>query len=242
MGHGGSNAVGELRTLWRRWTRIVGLFARRQRARRFVDPQKYDALHKDLVDACSSLAGMVDETDRMYLQGLEQLVLPWVSTQSFRQADRDILADLFNRCRQVDRDLGGRLLSMPDWRSAAPPGPDCSGRCRPRGGDLVGCRPLLSHADAQPYHARLALVVDHALTLRTGLAHPWSGDRHGFQLHGVAYGATVNTAWLEASNLSSRPTENPDAAEMSAETATGCRHGGTGDCAARLRHARAGSD
>lgn len=114
--HSGSNAVAELRSLWRRWTRIVGLFARRQRARRYVDAEMYGTLHRDLLDSCASLSAMVDEDERVFVESLEQLVLPWVSTQSFRQTDRDILSDLFNRCRAVERELSGRLWSMPDWR------------------------------------------------------------------------------------------------------------------------------
>lgn len=121
MQRGGLNAVAELRSLWQRWTRIVEMFARRQRARRRVDPEVYENLHRDILDCCASLSEMVDDEERLYLESLAQLALPWVTTQSFKQADRDILADLFNRCRAVDRELSGRLWSMPDWRKPLRP-------------------------------------------------------------------------------------------------------------------------
>lgn len=113
---GESNAITELRAHWHEWTRIVGLFARRRRARRSVDARGYAELQAELVGACRSLEEMADAEDKPYFRSLEQLAGPWVSIQSFRATDREILEGLFRRCLIVERELGGRTWSLPDLR------------------------------------------------------------------------------------------------------------------------------
>jgi hypothetical protein len=49
---------------WRRWVKIVELFASGRRARRRVDFQAYGILHKELVASCRSLAASANDVDR----------------------------------------------------------------------------------------------------------------------------------------------------------------------------------
>src|SRR5689334_13884777 len=102
---GESNAISELRALWHQWTRIVGLFAKRRRARRGVDSRTYAAIHAELTEACRSLADLADQEDKAYFLGLEQFAAPWVSIQSLRATDREILEGLFRRCLEIEREL-----------------------------------------------------------------------------------------------------------------------------------------
>jgi hypothetical protein len=115
---GEMNAISELQGYWRRWLRIVELFAHRRRARRWVDSRSYDMLYANLVEACHSLADMVeaDSEERAYFQNLEHLALPWVSLQSLQAADREILGDLFIRARQAESELSGRTWAVPSLR------------------------------------------------------------------------------------------------------------------------------
>jgi hypothetical protein len=110
---GGSNAIAELRWYWRRWTNVVELFARSRRARKKVDPQNYEAIHADLIEACRAISSLVDDEDRAYFEKLEHIALPWVSTRSFEHTNREVLSELYTRCRQVERELGGRRLTSP---------------------------------------------------------------------------------------------------------------------------------
>src|SRR5689334_19290662 len=99
------NAISELRTYWRRWLRIVELFAHRRRARKWIDPRSYELLHFNLVEACHSLAEMADADERAYFSNLEHLALPWVTLQSFQSSDRELLEDLLTRCLQAENEL-----------------------------------------------------------------------------------------------------------------------------------------
>jgi hypothetical protein len=105
---GGSTDLALLRARWRRWTAIVELFARRRRGRCRVDPQRYRALHGELIECCRSLAASADEPARGFCRRLEDLGRPWLSPGVFAKADREILENLLIRCRQAERELGER--------------------------------------------------------------------------------------------------------------------------------------
>jgi hypothetical protein len=45
---------------------------------------------------------------RVFYQDLEHLTLPWLTPRALEKADREILSNLLNRCRQAERSLGGR--------------------------------------------------------------------------------------------------------------------------------------
>jgi hypothetical protein len=114
---GEHNALEDLRDMWTRWTSFVELFARRRRTRLRVDAQAYGTAHTEVVEACRTLASMVEGEEQAYFQGLEKLAGPWVSPQSFRLPEREILSDLLRQCRKVQRELGGRHLVLPDLRT-----------------------------------------------------------------------------------------------------------------------------
>jgi hypothetical protein len=102
-----------LRKLWGRWTAIVEAFALRRPARHGVDPAAYRALRGELIDACRSLAGPAVGEEPGDVEGLEGLVRPWLSPRTLGQADPEILKGLLARCRQVERELGGRRARSP---------------------------------------------------------------------------------------------------------------------------------
>jgi hypothetical protein len=99
--------LGPLRRLWHRWVPVVELFALRRRGRRRVTPRGYQALYEELLAACRAHGETARNGDRAYYDGLEGLVRPWLNLRAFEKADRDILFDLLERCREADRRMGG---------------------------------------------------------------------------------------------------------------------------------------
>jgi hypothetical protein len=108
-----------LRRHWRSWTAVVDLCARRRRARRRVRPRDYHALHAKLLEACRELAGGAQGSRRAYYEGLANLARPWLTPGVLEQADREILLDLFERCRSAERQLGARTWLGDAARRAA---------------------------------------------------------------------------------------------------------------------------
>lgn len=111
---GESNAIEELRDHWVHWTSLVELFVRRRRARHKVSAEAYEQAHAQVVQSCRWMVSMVDDDEKTYFRGLEELAAPWVSPSSFRMHDREILGNLLHRCRRVERELGARRLVLPD--------------------------------------------------------------------------------------------------------------------------------
>jgi hypothetical protein len=112
-GRTGSPETVALKTRWRRWVKIVELFANGRRARRRVDPGAYGILHKELVTSCRSLAASANDVDGAVYRSIEDLVQPWLSPVVLARADREILLDLLDSCRQVERAFIGRSWSPP---------------------------------------------------------------------------------------------------------------------------------
>jgi hypothetical protein len=104
-----------LRECWGRWTTIVRLFARRRHSRRRIDPGEYAALRDDLLAACRSLAeAETDGAKRSYYSSLEETVRPWLGLRVLARTDREILSALLHRCREVEKELGGRRWTL-EW-------------------------------------------------------------------------------------------------------------------------------
>jgi len=97
-----------MRARWVRWTATVELFANRRSARHRVRLESYATLHRELIAACRSSAASADEENRAYFEGLERLVTPWLSPKTLARADGEIIASLLARCREVEREIGGR--------------------------------------------------------------------------------------------------------------------------------------
>jgi hypothetical protein len=70
-----------------------------------MDPEAYQALHRELVAACRALGGPAEGTKREFYQRLEELARPWLTARVLEQADREILLDLLARCRQAEQEL-----------------------------------------------------------------------------------------------------------------------------------------
>jgi hypothetical protein len=108
-----------LREPWRRWTAVVELFARRRAARHRVDPGEYHRLHREVLETCERLAGSAEGDSRALGEGLAGLARPWLTPWVLDRADREILFDLLQRCRQAEEKLGGRPRARAAWRWAA---------------------------------------------------------------------------------------------------------------------------
>lgn len=94
---------------WTRWTDVVDLFALRRPGRKRIDPRWYAALHRELLASCrASAAEAVDQGKRDFFNRLESIVEPWLTPRVLARTDREILADLLSRCREVERELTGR--------------------------------------------------------------------------------------------------------------------------------------
>jgi hypothetical protein len=101
--------------LWCPWERLVALFALSRRERKKVRPQEYELVYSRLLEECEQLAGEQPQ-GQMLCRQMVDLVRPWLSCESFAQANEEILADLLDRCRAMSTRLGvkddrGRL-----WR------------------------------------------------------------------------------------------------------------------------------
>jgi hypothetical protein len=96
-----------LQDCWGRWTANVALFAQGRRARHRLDPCDYAALRRELMAVCRVLA-KADGPERRFYAGLEEMVNPWLYLREFEGTDRETLAGLLVRCREVESKLSGR--------------------------------------------------------------------------------------------------------------------------------------
>jgi hypothetical protein len=96
-----------LRRLWRRWTSVVELYARRLPRSGRVNAATYRALHQDLVATCEKLAVASPNGQRPFYESLRDLAGPWLTTWTLQQSDQELLLDLLARCQQAERQLGG---------------------------------------------------------------------------------------------------------------------------------------
>jgi hypothetical protein len=87
---------------------VVELFVFRRPSRRRLDPQAYQALHRDLLEACRAEARAVDAQQRVFFEDLEELARPWLTLRVLQQADQEILFNLLDRCREAEWQLMGR--------------------------------------------------------------------------------------------------------------------------------------
>jgi len=110
-GQGNGTGRDVFRELWQRWTEVVRQFALRRRSRRWLSEREYHALRQSLLEACRSLAGTADGEARALYERLESVAEPWLTLYALERAEREVLFDLFQGCRQVGRELGGRTWS-----------------------------------------------------------------------------------------------------------------------------------
>jgi serine/threonine-protein kinase len=94
-----------LRKAWQRWTAVVEAFARGS-LRAQVNAEAYKLLHAQLLEVCRAQAEAAEGPQRAAFQRLEAIAEPWLTPQSLAAADRETLASLLQRCKEVERDLG----------------------------------------------------------------------------------------------------------------------------------------
>lgn len=94
--------VEPLPELWRAWTRIIGLFAKRGRSSLRPSPGEYESLHRALLALCEDHA-----TTSEYYRQLGEMVRPWITLHVLQVTDHGLLSELYKRCRRIDQDLHG---------------------------------------------------------------------------------------------------------------------------------------
>ena len=109
-----------VKKLWRQWTSIVELFAENRMARHQVKPEDYSTLHARVLQACRSISGTKQEAPPMVKRGAE-IATPWLSLESLKSADHEILQNLYQSCQAVQRELDswGTRLGGVNRRSVA---------------------------------------------------------------------------------------------------------------------------
>jgi len=110
----GVTVPADLAKLWRRWTAIIELFARRRLARNWVVTEQYSILHHELLEHCRVLAEASAPPGSAFYRSLEEMVQPWLTPYVLAHADQEILQDLLYRSLQAERQLSGRGA----WRVA----------------------------------------------------------------------------------------------------------------------------
>ena len=99
-----TNELATLRTIWRKWRAVVEQFSNQRSSRHHVDATAYQSLHSGVIDACRQAELSERETDcRTQIHDAEELSLPWMTLESLKRADKDILLNLATRCRMTER-------------------------------------------------------------------------------------------------------------------------------------------
>jgi hypothetical protein len=93
---------------WRRWTRTVRYFARRQAARFWLDPARYQALRNELLNRCVEQATLSDGAQQELLREMIDTVTPWVTLGSLAQTHHATLQGILQRAERLQERLEGR--------------------------------------------------------------------------------------------------------------------------------------
>lgn len=94
----------ELRRCLERWRTVVERQARGLRS----DSAKYAVLYREVIRRCRALAAASGREHEALYEDLEKLLHPWLTSEALAGAEKDILIEVSQRCRQVERSLGGR--------------------------------------------------------------------------------------------------------------------------------------
>jgi hypothetical protein len=109
-----------LATRWREWTEVVRQIAVKRAELVDVDGERYHQLYADLLAAIRARRSEAAPAERESLRELEELLVPWVSLESLRWADNEIVHKLLGRCRSAQASLVGRgssrTLRLPSRR------------------------------------------------------------------------------------------------------------------------------
>ena len=110
--------VASLKSQWKQWKVIVGLFARRDMARHQVKAADYRALHARLLETCH---GNTDAKVANFAQRAAEIASPWMSVESLNEAPVKILEDLQASCELAEGRSKGfvRRSASQRWISVA---------------------------------------------------------------------------------------------------------------------------
>jgi hypothetical protein len=113
---GTEDADCELKVRWRAWTAVVERFALRRRSDRPIQPEAYERLYGQLIQACDARVESCDEMRRPFYERLVGLARPCLTQNVLGHLDREVLFDLLIRCRQADLELQGLPRAAHDLR------------------------------------------------------------------------------------------------------------------------------
>jgi hypothetical protein len=102
--------------MWRRWTAAIAHFAC---GKTKYDPMEYHVLHVELLAGLRAAGSTNDIIVRDNVHKLEALVRPWFTTRILEKTDPEILSDLLDKCRTLDRDLLGHHRRV-TWAALKP--------------------------------------------------------------------------------------------------------------------------
>jgi hypothetical protein len=111
-GSHGVNSRAALAKDLRRWMGCVEAIARDRSARLHLDRHAYQTLHERVIAQAQVLVGSGSGDIRSIAQEVVATVQPWISPLTLEKADGEILSDLLDRCRRIERALLGRRRAM----------------------------------------------------------------------------------------------------------------------------------
>ncbi len=103
-----ADGAAALRREWARWTKVIAGYCRCGWRRRAADPTAYAELHAKVLAACETAAAKVPEgPQHEFYRSLAEMVRPWVSPDVLARTDREMLAQLWQRCHEAECRLSG---------------------------------------------------------------------------------------------------------------------------------------
>ncbi|MEX2287859.1 MAG: hypothetical protein WD648_12270 [Planctomycetaceae bacterium] len=100
--------LADLKELWRQWTAIVDRLAHRRRGGARISRGGYRALHATLLEACDAPMAASDAMSADVPKRLGEIAQPWVTLESLKDSNQQILKSLLDRCLDAERNLLGR--------------------------------------------------------------------------------------------------------------------------------------
>lgn len=103
---------------WRQWTQLIHLYVTRPDRRYAIDRDKYHRIHIDLLETVRVHLLKADSAQQALLGEIQQLLTPWISTDSLDAADQIILIQLMDRCHAIQHTLEGRSARLLSAKTA----------------------------------------------------------------------------------------------------------------------------
>jgi serine/threonine protein kinase len=90
---------------WRQWTALIRMSLSQRGSRRWINVKEFQALQKDLANACRAQARRTGGNLRKLFEAMEGLVRPWITPESLMRTDAEIHHSLLVHCEQAEKDL-----------------------------------------------------------------------------------------------------------------------------------------